>query len=82
MVTYNIHECEEVILHVLLAMKANNRVVDPQEDFYVVVVLPGVSALATLDSVIDLLGEGVQSPRNIQFCLCMGIRRRQRQAKH
>lgn len=73
--TYNIHEREEVILHVLLAMKANNRVVDPQEDFDVVVVLRCISA-ATLNGVINLLGQGVKSTRYIQLCFCIGIRRR------
>lgn len=75
MVTYNIHEREEVILHVLFAMKANNRVVDPQEDFDVVVVLSSVSA-AALNGVIDLLGHGVKSTSYIQLCFCMGFRKR------
>lgn len=70
MATYDIHECEEVILHVLLPMEANNRVVDSQKDFYVVVVLSGVSAPAMLHGVIDLLGQGVKSPGYIQLHLC------------
>lgn len=75
--TYNIHECEEVILHVLFAVKANNRVVDPQEDFDVVVVLSSVSAAAAmLNGVIELLGQGVQSSRYIQLCFCRANRRR------
>lgn len=79
--TYNIHEREEVILHVLFAMKANDRVVDPQEDFDVVVVLRCVSAAATLNGVIDLLGQGVKSTRYVQLGFCIGIRRRQWEKK-
>lgn len=74
MATYDVHEREEVILHVLLPMEANNRVVDSQKDFYVVVVLSGVSAPAMLRGVIDLLGQGVKSPGYIQLYLCMESR--------
>lgn len=73
-VTYNVHQSQEVILHMLLAMKSNNRVIHSQQDLYVVVFLSSISAAATPNSVIDLLGQRVKSPRYIQLWLCRGIR--------
>lgn len=72
--TYNIHECEEVVLHMLLAVKSNNGVINSQQDFYVVVVLPSVSSAATPDSLIHLLGERVECRRYVKLWCCMGIR--------
>lgn len=74
--TYDIHESEEVILHVLLAVKSNHRVINPQQDFNVVVVLPCVSAPSAPDSLVDLPGYRVESPRYIQLWFCTGIRTR------
>lgn len=56
----------------LLAVKSNNSVVNSQQDFYVVVALPGVSTAATPDSVIDLPRQRVEGPGNIQLWLCIG----------
>ena len=58
----------------LLAMKANHRVVHPQQDLDVVVVLPGVSAAAAAHGLVDLLGHGVESPGYIQLGFCAEIR--------
>lgn len=70
-VTYNIHEGEEIILHMLFAMKSNHRVINPQQDLDVVVVLPGISAVtAAMDSLINLLSNRVQSPGYIQLWFC------------
>lgn len=55
----------------LLAVKSNNSVVNSQQDFYVVVALPGVSTAAP-DSVIDLPRQRVEGPRDIQLWLCIG----------
>lgn len=69
-VTYDIHESEEVVLHVLLSMKSNHRVVNSQQDFNVVVFLPGISAAPAADGVVDLLGYRVERPRYVEFRFC------------
>ena len=60
-------------MHVLLAVKPYHRVVNSQQDFDVVVVLPGISAAA--DGLVDLPGDRVQSPRYIQFWFWSGNKR-------
>ena len=72
-VTYDVHESEEVILHVLFAVKPNHRVIDSQQDFNVVVVLSGISAAtAAEDGLVHLPGHRVQSPRDVQLWFCAG----------
>lgn len=72
--TYDIHESEEVVLHVLLAMKSNHRVVNSQQNFDVVVVLTGISRETAVDGLIDLLGYRVESPGYIKLWFCTGIK--------
>lgn len=58
--TYDVHQSQEVVLHVLLAMEPDHRVVNPQQNFDVVVVVSGVpAATAALDGLIDLPGHQV-----------------------
>lgn len=66
--THDVHEREEVVLHVLLSVKANHRVVDPQQDFDVVVVLSGVSAAAAAGGLVDPPGHRVQGGGYVQLC--------------
>ncbi len=77
--TYDIHESEEVILHVLLAMKSNHRVIDSQQDFNVVIVLPGISTATAADSLINLPGYRVKGPRYVQLWFCTGIKTGERE---
>lgn len=72
--TYNIHESEEVILHMLLAMKPNHRVINTQQDFNVVIILSSITAATAVDCLIDLLGYRVKSTRYIQLWFCTGIK--------
>lgn len=44
--TYYVHEGENIVLHMLLAMEAHHRVVHSQQHLDVVVVLLGVPLLA------------------------------------
>ena len=43
--TYNVHECEDIVLHMLLAMKAHHGVVHSQQHLDVVVVCLRVPSL-------------------------------------
>lgn len=43
--TYNVHECEDIVLHMLLAVKAHHGVVHSQQHLDVVVVCLGVPPL-------------------------------------
>lgn len=73
-VTYDVHEREEVVLHVLLAVKTNHRVIDSQQDFDVVVALPSITAPAPADRLIDLPGHRVERPGYVQLWVCTGSR--------
>lgn len=42
--THNVHEGEQVVLYMLLSMKAHHRVVDAKKNLNVVVIVSGVSA--------------------------------------
>lgn len=72
--TYDVHQGEEIVLHVLLAVKPNHRVVNSEQDFDVVVVHPGVTATTTAaaNRLIDLPGHCVKSPENIELRFCAG----------
>lgn len=58
--TYNIHECEDIVLHMLLAVKAHHGVVHGQQHLDVVVVRLHVPPLA--------LGIGQFALHQIQSC--------------
>lgn len=69
--THNVHERQEVVLHVLLAVESHHRVVDAQQDFDVVVVLAGVAAPPPSSRrLVDLLRQRVQGAGDLQLGLC------------
>lgn len=55
--THNVHEGEQVILHMLLSMKAHHRVIDAKKHLDVVVIVSGVPA--SPGCVVQLFGDVV-----------------------
>lgn len=53
--TYDVHESEQVFLHVFLAVKLDHRIVDAQQHFDVVGPVQAVSACASCSCVVDAL---------------------------
>lgn len=58
----------------LFAMKSNHRVINSQQDFDVVVILPSVAASTAVHSLIDLPGYRVEGPWYIQLWFCKEIK--------